>query len=140
VGSPGLGSLASAFIIEFGATLCLQAARRPSSSRSREEDASASPPVGWSGKAVSSSEESESTTILSERLRHASHSPDSAPSSSRSPEAVGPVPLAAESCFELAAGALGRGLGMTSSARSGPQALNFKIPAVMRLVSQAPKL
>jgi hypothetical protein len=53
---------------------------------------------------------------------------------------MGPAPLAAESCSELAAGALGRGPGTTPSARSGPQALNFKISAVTRLVSRAPKL
>jgi hypothetical protein len=115
-------------------------ARCPSYSRSREEDTSASPPVSWSGKADSSSEESKSTMVPSGRLRRASHSPDSASSSSRSPEAAGPTPLAAESCSKLAAGALGRGPGTTPSARSGPQALNFKIPVVMRLVSRAPKL
>jgi hypothetical protein len=48
--------------------------------------------------------------------------------------------LATVSCSELAAGALGRGLGVTPSTRKGPQALNFKIPAVTRLVSRAPKL
>jgi hypothetical protein len=115
-------------------------ARRPSSSRSHEEDASASPPVGWSGKADSSEEESESTTVLSERLRRATRSPDSAPSLSRSLEASGPTPLAAKSCSELATGALGRGSGVMPSARNGPQALNFKIPVVTRLVSRAPRL
>jgi hypothetical protein len=114
-------------------------ARRPSSSRSCEEDASTSPSVGWSGKAEPSSEESESTTVPSGRLRWTSRSPDSA-SSSKSPEVVGPVPLAAESCSELATGALGRGPGTTPLARNGPQALNFKIPAVTRLVSRAPRL
>jgi hypothetical protein len=54
-------------------------ARRSSSYRSREEDAAASPLVGWSGKAVSSSEEeSKSTMVLSERLRRVARSPDSA--------------------------------------------------------------
>jgi hypothetical protein len=99
-----------------------------------------SPLVDWSGKADSSSEEFESTTILSEHLRWATLSPDSAPSSSRYSEASGPAPLAAEFCFELATGAFGRGPGVMPSARNGSQALNFKIPAVMRLVSQAPKL
>jgi hypothetical protein len=85
------------------------------------------PPVGWSGKADSSEEESKSTTVLSERLRRASRSPDSALSSSRSLEAEGPAPLAAESCSELAADVLRRGSGTTPSARSRSQALNFKI-------------
>jgi hypothetical protein len=115
-------------------------ARRPSSSRSREEDASASPPVGWSGEEESSSEESESTTVPSGLLWWTSRPPDSASSSSPSPEAMGPVPLAAESCSELATGALGRGPGTTPSTRNGPQALNFKIPDVARLVSRAPRL
>jgi hypothetical protein len=115
-------------------------ARRSTSSRPCEEDASISPPVGWSGEEESSSEESQSTTVPAGRLRRTSWSPDSASSSSRSPEAVGPVPLAAESCSELAAGALGRGPGTTPSARNGPQALNFKIPTVTRPVSRAPKL
>jgi hypothetical protein len=35
---------------------------------------------------------------------------------------------------------LGRGPGTTPSARNGPQVLNFKIPAMTRLVSQAPRL
>jgi hypothetical protein len=113
---------------------------RPSSSRSRKEDTSASPPMGWSGEAESSSEESESTTVPSGCLRRASRSPDPTSSSSRSPEAEGPAPLASESCSELTAGRLGRGPGTTLSARNGPQALNFKIPAVTRLVSQAPRL
>jgi hypothetical protein len=113
---------------------------RPSSSRSREEDTSASPLVGWSGGAESSPEESESTTVPSGRLRRASRSSDSTSSSSRSLEAEGPAPRAIESCSELAAGALGRGPRTTPSARNGPQALNFKIPAVMRLVSRAPRL
>jgi hypothetical protein len=116
-------------------------ARRSSSSRSHEEDASASPLVAGSGEEESSSEESESTTVPSGCLRRTSRPPDSASSSSSSsPETVGPVPLAAESCSELTAGALGRGPGTMPSARNGPQALNFKIPAVMRLVSQAPRL
>jgi hypothetical protein len=80
------------------------------------------------------------TTVLSERLRRATRSPDSAPSSSRSSEASGPTPRATESYSELAAGALGRGPGVTPSARNGPLALNFKIPAVTRLVSRAPRL
>jgi hypothetical protein len=113
---------------------------RPSSSRYREEDASTSPPVGWSGKEEPSEEESESTTVPSGRLWRTSRSPDSASSSSRSPEAVGPAPLATESCSELAAGALGRGPGTTPSARNGPLALNFKTPAITRLVSRAPRL
>jgi hypothetical protein len=78
--------------------------------------------------------------VPSGRLRHASRSPDSVSSSSRSLEAMGPAPLAAESCSELASGALGRGPGTTPLAWNGPQALNFKIPAVTRLVSRAPKL
>jgi hypothetical protein len=73
-------------------------------------------------------------------LRWASRSPDSASLSSKSLEAVGPVPLAAKSYSELAAGALGRGPGTTPSARNEPQALNFKIPAVTRLVSRVPRL
>jgi hypothetical protein len=115
-------------------------AMRPSSSKSREEDASTSPPVGWSDEEESSEEESESTTVPSGRLRRTSCSLDSASSSSRSLEAEGPAPRAAESCSELAAGALGRGPGTMPSARSRPQALNFKTPAVMRLVSRAPRL
>jgi hypothetical protein len=79
-----------------------------------------SPPVGWSGKAVLSSEESENITVLPERLQRANCSPDSASSSSGSSEAVGPTPLAAESCSELATGTLGRGPGTMSSARNGP--------------------
>jgi hypothetical protein len=117
-------------------------ARRPSSSRSREEDASASPPVGWSGEEEESSEESESTTVPSGRLLRTNCPPDSASSASSlssSPEAEGPAPRAAESCSELAAGVLGRGPGTTPSARNGPQALNFKTPAVTRLVSRAPR-
>jgi hypothetical protein len=78
--------------------------------------------------------------VPSGHLRCASRSLDSALSSSRSPEAMGPAPLATESCSELATGALGRGPGTTPSARSGPQALNFKIPAVTRLASRAPRL
>jgi hypothetical protein len=117
-----------------------QAWRPPSSSRPREEDALASPPVGWSGKVESLSEESESTTVPSGRLRRASRSPDSTSLSSRSPEAEGPAPRAIESCFELATGALRRGPGTTPSVRNGPQALNFRIPAVTRLVSRAPRL
>jgi hypothetical protein len=99
-----------------------------------------SPSVGWSGKAEPSSEEFESTTVPSGRLRRASRSLDSASSSSKSLEAVGPVPLATESCSKLAAGALGRRPGTTPSARNRPQALNFKIPTVTRLVFRAPKL
>jgi hypothetical protein len=99
-----------------------------------------SPLVGWSGKVEPSSEESESTTVPSGCLRWTSRSPDSASSSSKSPEAMGPVPLAAESCSELAAGALGRGPGTTPLARNGPQALNFKIPTVTWLVSRVPRL
>jgi hypothetical protein len=53
---------------------------------------------------------------------------------------MGPVPLAAEFYSELATGALGTGPGTTPSARNGPQALNFKIPAVTRLVSRVPRL
>jgi hypothetical protein len=60
------------------------------------------------------------SSFFSERLRRASHSPDLASSSSRSPEAMGPAPLATESYSELAAGALRRGSGMMPSARSGP--------------------
>jgi hypothetical protein len=78
--------------------------------------------------------------VPSGRLRRTSHSPDSASLSSRCPEAMGPAPLAAESCSELAAGVLGRGPGTMPSARNGPQALNFKTPTVTRLVSQAPRL
>jgi hypothetical protein len=141
VESPRHGSPTGVFVVELGACSASRRARRPSSSRSREEDASASPPVGWSGKAnSSSSKESESTTVLSECLRQATRAPDLALSLSRSSEASGPTPLAAESCSELAVGALGRGPGMTLSARKGPQALNFKIPAVTRLVSRAPRL
>jgi hypothetical protein len=113
---------------------------RPSSSRSREEDVPASPPVGWSGRAEPSSEESECTTVPSGCLRWASRSPNFASLSSGSLEAAGPIPLAAESCSELATGAFGRGPGTTLSARNGPQALNLKIPAVTRLVSRAPRL
>jgi hypothetical protein len=80
-------------------------ARRPSSSKSCEEDASTSPPVGWSGEEESSEEESESTTVPSGRLQRTSYSPDSASSLSRSPEAKGLAPRAAESYSELAAGA-----------------------------------
>jgi hypothetical protein len=99
-----------------------------------------SPPVGWSGEEESSPEESESTTVPSGCLQRTSRSLDSTSSLSPSPEAVGPIPLVAESCSELATGALGRGPGMTPLARNGPQASNFKIPAVTRLVSQAPRL
>jgi hypothetical protein len=99
-----------------------------------------SPSVGWSGKVEPSSEESESTTVPSGRLRWASRSPNSASSSSKSLEAVGPIPLATESCSELAAGALGRGPGTMPSARNGPHALNFKIPAITWLVFRAPRL
>jgi hypothetical protein len=55
-------------------------------------------------------------------------------------EASGPASLAAESCSELAAGALGGGPGVTPSKKKGPQALNFRIPAMTRLVSWAPRL
>jgi hypothetical protein len=75
-----------------------------------------------------------------ECLRRATRSSDLVPSSPRSSEASGPAPLAAESCSELAARALGRGPGVMLSARKGPQALNFKIPAVTQLVSRAPRL
>jgi hypothetical protein len=80
----------------------------------------ASPPVGWSAVAASSSSgESESTTMLWECPRWVAHLPEST-SSLGSSEALGPASLAAESCFELATGALGGGPSVTPFERKGP--------------------
>jgi hypothetical protein len=98
----------------------------------------ASPLAGWLAEGASlSEEESESTTMLWERPWWVALPLESMSSLSGSSEASGPASLVVESCSELAAEAVGEGPSVTLSERKGPQALNFRIPAVMRLVSQA---
>jgi hypothetical protein len=62
--APALGHRLACSSLNLEQRSASKRARRPSSSRSHEEDASVSPPVGWFGKADSLEEESESTTVL----------------------------------------------------------------------------